>query len=131
MIRLLASMVLNLVANAFGLIAAAAILPNFSIQTKPFIIAVLIFTVTEVILGPLILKIALKNVSALVGGIALVTTFFGLLITNIVSDGISIHGISTWVLATLIVWIFSLIGTLLLPLFIFKKTLKKRKSEDG
>jgi Flp pilus assembly protein TadB len=34
-----------------------------------------------------------------------------------------ITGLSTWVLATLIVWVFGVIAMLLLPMFIFKETL--------
>lgn len=127
MIRLLASLTLSLLANAVGLFMASLILDGFQISGVSFIIAVAIFTIVEVIADPLITKIAINNVPALRGGIALVTTFVGLLITNIVSDGISVDGVSTWVLATLIVWLFGLIAMLVLPLFVFKKTLQKAK----
>jgi putative membrane protein len=129
MIRLLASTVLHLLANAAGLLIAAAVLPGFSINGVVFVTAVLIFTVTEVIAGPLIIKIALKNLPALVGGIALVTTLVGLVATDIFSDGLTISGLSTWVLATLIVWLGALIAGLALPLVIFKKTLDRHKAE--
>lgn len=128
MIRLLASLVLNILSSAVGLFVASLLLDGFSINGMAFVIAVLIFSAIEVILDPLITKLAIKNVPALRGGVALVTTFVSLLITNLVSDGISISGINTWVLATLIVWLFSLIATLLLPLVLFKKTLENRKS---
>jgi len=128
MIRLLAMMVLNLLANAVGLFVAALILSGFSINGLAFVLAVCIFTAAEVILDPLITKVAITNVPALRGGVALVSTFVGLLITTLISDGIHISGVSTWVLATLIVWLFALIATLVLPLIIFKKTLQKRKN---
>lgn len=127
MIRLLALLVLNLLANAVGLFVAAALLSGFSIDGLAFAIAVCIFTAAQVVLDPLITKIAITNVPALRGGVALVTTLVGLIITTLVSDGIKINGLSTWVLATLIVWLFALIATLVLPLIIFKKTLSKRK----
>jgi len=38
----------------------------------------------------------------------------------VLSDGLDIDGLSTWVVATLIVWAASLITTLLLPLLVFK-----------
>lgn len=125
MLRLIARITLSLLANVLGLLAAAWLLDDFSVDATSFVMAVLIFTVSTVVLGPLVLKIALQSANYLVGGIALVTTFIGLVVTNLVSDGISISGVSTWLLATLIVWVFSIIGNLLLPLIIFKKTLKK------
>jgi hypothetical protein len=123
--------VLTLLANAVGLFAASIIINGFEISGLAFISAVLIFTAVEVVAGPLITKIALKNAPALLGGIALVTTFVGLFITNLFSDGISFDGISSWVLATLIVWLFALLASLVLPLFIFKKTLTKARSDNG
>lgn len=127
MLRLLASATLHLIANSIGLVIASAVLDGFSINGSAFIMAVLIFTVTEVVAGPLITKIALTNVPSLIGGIALVTTFIGLLITDIFSDGLSITGVNTWIFASLIVWLCALIAGLLLPLLLFKKVLDNHK----
>ena len=127
MIRLLASLVLHLLANAVGLVVAAAILSGFHINGVAFITAVIIFTVVEVIADPLITKVALTSVPALRGGVALATTLVGLIVTTLISTGIQINGLQTWVLATLIVWLFALIATLILPLVIFKKTLENVK----
>jgi uncharacterized membrane protein YvlD (DUF360 family) len=125
MIVLLARLTLNILANALGLLAATLIVDGFSINGTSFIIAVAIFSLTTTILGPLIIKIALSSAPYLMGGIALITTFIGLLVTNFISDGISISGLSSWALATFVVWVFSLLGSLLLPLILFKKTLNK------
>ena len=127
MIRLLAQLVVGILANALGLLAAAVILDSFTINATSFIIAVAIFSLSTVVLGPLIMKIALQNAPFLMGGIALVTTLIGLIVTVVVSDGIAITGLSTWVVATLIIWIFSLLANVLLPLIIFKKALQARK----
>ncbi len=131
MVRLLARLTLTVLSNALGLAAAAVLLDDFSLNGTSFVIAVLIFSAATVVLGPLIVKLTVQHANYLMGGIALVTTFVGLAVTNLVSDGISIHGVSTWVLATLIVWIFSVIGGLVLPLVIFKKTLQKNKQEQA
>ena len=130
MLRLLARLTLTLLANALGLLVAAALLDNFSMSAPSFIVAVLIFTAVMVVLGPLVVKLTLKYANFLMGGIALVTTFVSLGITNLLTDGISISGFNTWVLATLVVWIFSIVGNLLLPLVIFKKTLQKAKQTE-
>lgn len=125
MLILLARLTLSVLANAIGLLAANFLVEGFSINGVSFVIAVAIFSLATTILGPLIVKIALTSAPYLMGGIALITTFVGLFITNLVSNGISINGVSSWAFATFIVWIFSVIGSLILPIFLFKKTLDK------
>lgn len=127
MIRLLASACLHLIANAVGLIIAYMILsPEFTINATSFVTATLIFTAVEVVAGPLLISISLKNLPALTGGVALVTTFVGLLVTDTLSDGLNISGISTWIMASLIVWLCALLAGVVLPLLLFKKALDKR-----
>lgn len=123
MVRLVIRVLLALLANAVGLLVASALLDGFNLQASGFVTAVVIFTLATVILGPLVISIALRNIPVLMGGIALVTTFVGLLLTDWLSDGLSISGASTWILATLIVWLCSLLATIVLPLLFFKDAL--------
>ena len=75
----------------------------------------------EVIAQPPITKIAIKNVNALVGSVALITTFIGLVITDIISDGLSIDRAWTWVLATMMVWLAAMLAGIILAALILKK----------
>jgi len=118
---------LHLLANAVGLLVADAVLSGFSLTVTSLVVVTLIFTLVEVIAGPLLVSISIKNMPALTGGVSLVTTFVGLLITNYFSDGIYISGVSTWLLASLIVWGAALLAGAILPLFLFKKTLEARR----
>lgn len=127
MIRLLARLTLNVLSNAVGLIAAAWLIDGFTINSIAFVTAVLIFSISTFVLGPLIVKIALSSASYLMGSISLITILVGLIITTLVSDGISISGINSWILATIVIWIFSVIGNIVLPLILFKKVLDKNK----
>ena len=77
---------------------------------------------------PFFTQMALSYVPALRGGVALVATLVGLLITAWVTDGLSISGATTWIAATVIVWIVSLIGVLLLPLILVKKKVQENRS---
>jgi uncharacterized membrane protein YvlD (DUF360 family) len=117
--------VVSLVANAIGLLVAAYLLDDFEINTSSFVLTVLIFTAATVILGPLITKIALTNAQFLMGGIALVTTFIGLVIADVLTDGLEIDGVSTWFIATLVIWIASLIAQIVLPLILTKLALTR------
>jgi putative membrane protein len=126
MARTLISAALHLGANAIGLLVAGLVLSDMSIDASAFVFAVIIFTVVEVVAEPLFQKIAVTNVHALVGGVALITTFVGLLVTDLISDGLSISGVWTWIVATLIVWLAgTLAGVILSSLFV-KKTVDAR-----
>jgi uncharacterized membrane protein YvlD (DUF360 family) len=120
MIRMLVSLAIHLVANAIGLLVAAAILDDMTIDGSAFLIAIVIFTAVEVIVQPLIQKMALTSAPALMGGTALVATLIGLIVTSWISDGLSITGFTTWVLATLIVWLAALLAGFLLPVILVK-----------
>ena len=126
MVRLIAATVVELVANAIGLLVAKWLLPGFVITPAGFLWVIVIFTAARFILAPLIFKLSFKYVRAITGGIALVTTFVGLLVTTWLTDGLQITGFSTWVIATLVVWLFGVIAVLVLPLVIFKKVLAQR-----
>jgi uncharacterized membrane protein YvlD (DUF360 family) len=128
MIRLLVQIALSLLANTVGLLAATFLLDGFSIDALSIVSVVIIFSLATVFIGPLLLKLSIKNAPVLTGGISLFTTFAGLLVADVISDGLTIDGFNTWVLATLIVWLFGVIATLILPLIFFKKTLEKHKA---
>jgi len=128
MIRLLVSALLYTLANAVGLFLATILLPGFSIDFFSFVTATLVFTIIEVVAGPLLIKISLKSAPALAGGVALVTTFAGLFITSRLLDGMELGGLSNWLAATLLVWLGSLIAGLILPIYMFKKVMRKNRA---
>jgi putative membrane protein len=127
MLRFLAAVVLRLLANAIGLLVATWLLDGFSITVSAFIGVVLIFTLIEVVLDPLIVKLAFQYAPVLRGGVALVTTLVGLIITDVLSDGLTIDGATAWVVGTLIVWLGAVLAALILPLFVFKSVREQRK----
>ena len=129
MLKFFARMALSLLANALALLVASVLLTGFAINGLAFVVAVCIFTASTTILEPLITRIATQNAPYLLGGIALVTTFVGLLVTTLITDGLSIMGIGTWVMATLITWLATVVGSLILPRFLFKEVLGRKVNE--
>ena len=127
MLRFLAAVALRLLANAAGLAIAAAVLDGFSVTTAAFIGVVVLFTLIEVVLDPLVLKLSIQYAPVLRGGVALVTTLVGLIVVTLISDGLTIEGLTAWVVGTLIVWLGGVLAALILPLFLFKKTMAERK----
>jgi hypothetical protein len=121
MVRLLIRIGISCLASAVGLIVAAAVLDDMTLNGTAFVIAVVVFTISTAVLQPLMTQIAFKYAEALRGGTALITTLLGLIITSLLSDGLSIVGATTWVLAMLIVWLATLLAGVLLPALLLKK----------
>ncbi len=130
MMRMMAQAVLSVLGNAVGLVAASLLLPDFRITGSGFVVSLLFFTIAQIILGPFVLKMAIRYMPVLSGGIALVTTLVVLILTMIFTDGLHISGIATWIAAPLVVWLSTVIAGILLPLVMFKKALGRVAPES-
>lgn len=120
MVRFLVNVAVSLVMAAIGLLLAAWLLPDFHLETGGFLVAVIVFTIAQAVLAPFIFNIARTYASAILGGIGLVSTFVALLIASLFPGGIRIEGGVAWVLATLIIWVVTALGTWLLPLLLLR-----------
>ena len=130
MIRMLVSALLFFASAAVGLLAANAILDDVTITTAvAFFTVVLIFAIVQAVLAPFVFKVTRRNAPALVGGVGLFTTFAALLLTTLVNDGLVIDGVVTWFWATLVVWLVTMLASLLLPLVVLKKAVANRREE--
>ena len=127
MIRLIVRALVFAAAAAIGLLVADSLLDNMSLTWQSFVLDVVIFATLQAILAPFIAKVAHRNAPALLGGIGLITTFIALLVTHAVSDGLRITGTATWLYAGLIVWLVTMIATLLLPGLVVVKKLRRTK----
>ncbi|MCM3657453.1 phage holin family protein [Agromyces mediolanus] len=126
MVRFLIRLAISLVTAALGLLVASWVLPDFHLEWGGFLVAIIVFSVAQAILGPFVFNLARQYASAVLGGIGLVTTFLALLIASLFPGGIHIDGAVTWVLATLVVWIITALGGWLLPLIFLKHRAEKR-----
>jgi hypothetical protein len=127
MSRRLLSIAALLIGNAVGLLLAALLLDGFSIAPLSMIVVVVVFTLVQVIAEPLLTKVSEKNVPALKGGMALVVTFVGLLITDMIAAGLTIGGVSNLLAATLLVWLGALIAAIVIPMVLFKDLREQKK----
>ena len=128
MIRFLVRTGILLLANAVGLIVAAAVLDGMTLDVSAFILAVVIFTVVLALMTPFLASVLRRgrSSSAALGGVALIATLVSLVITDWISDGLTIDGLTTWLLAAVIVWAASLLAAFLLPYLGLKKYLQER-----
>lgn len=130
MIRLLIRAVVYLVSAAIGLIVASAVLDDFHLLAGGFIVALVIFALAQLILGPFIAKVVRNNAEALLGGVGLVSTFVALLIASLIGDGLEINGVAAWIAGTVIVWLVTAIATMVVPFLLVKAGVKHVRDDD-
>ena len=115
MIRFLVSAALFLGTAAAGLLVAVIVLDGMTLTgVFSFLAVVLLFAVIQAVVTPFF-KVSAKAVPVLAGVVGLPATFAALLVTTLISDGLRIRGLSTWIIATLIVWLVTLFASWLLP----------------
>ncbi len=118
--RLLVRIAVFLGSSALGLLAADFLVPGVSVPLWGFVTAVVIFTVAQAILAPFFLKMATRYASAFLGGIGLVSTFVALLLASLLSNGLSIRGVGSWIAATVVVWLVTAVATAVLPMLVLR-----------
>jgi uncharacterized membrane protein YvlD (DUF360 family) len=122
-IRLIFRTLIALIANAVGLIVAAVVLDGMHMSVGSFFLDIIIFTVITALLQPFVAA----QFRRLAIFAALIATFVALVITDLISDGMSINGLRTWVAATVIVWLAALLAAFILPFLGLKKFLENRR----
>ncbi len=128
MIRLLVRTLVAVAANAIGLIVAAIVLDGVHLNVASFIVAVVIFTVVFAILQPF-LAVQLRRLgNGAIGATALIATLVSLLLTDLLSDGLEIDGVGTWIAAAVIVWLAALVAAFVLPFLGLKRYLEERRT---
>ncbi|MDY6996956.1 MAG: phage holin family protein [Actinomycetota bacterium] len=120
MVRFLLRIAVFLGSSAIGLLAASLLVSGVSLSPLGFVAAVVIFTVAQALLSPLLEKMATKYASAFLGGIGVVSTFVALLLASLLSGGLSIDGVGSWIAATVVVWVVTAAATLVLPKLLLK-----------
>ncbi len=127
MIRLLVRVAVAVAANAVGLLVAAALLDGVHLNGAAFFVAVVIFTVAFALLHPfLFIQLRRLRLVAFVAA-ALLATLIALIVTDLVSDGLTINGAGTWIAATVIVWLAALLAAFILPFLGLRKFMEERR----
>ena len=127
MVRFLIRAAIFLGTAALGLLIAWWLLPGFHIDWTGFLVAMLVFALAQSLLSPLITKLASRHAPEVLGGVGLVSTFLALLLATVIANGLRLDGLLTWVLATLIVWLVTAVGTWLLSLAFLKRRVGERR----
>ena len=103
-VRFIARVIVSLAINAVALLIAAIVLDGFTIDELNFPVVVVIFTIIQLIARPALETVIDENAQWAASVVGLVAAWVTLLVTDMVSDGLNIEGLGTWIVATLIVW---------------------------
>jgi len=131
MIRFLLRTLIFAASAALGLLAADLMLDGVSVTASGFVITVVVFAVLQSVLSPFIAKMVARYAPAFLGGIGLVSSYVALLIASLVGSSLTIDGVSTWVLATIVVWLVTALATFLLPFVLLRKAVDGDGSRRG
>ena len=124
--RLLFQVISQVVLGAIGLVAANFLIPDFTVHLGGFFTALGVFTLAHALLGPFVLNIAQRYAAPLAGGVGLIATLLALWVASLFEGGIELHGLMTWVGATLLIWAITALGGWIFMAFVIDKWLKRR-----
>jgi putative membrane protein len=119
-VRIIGRIVVALATSATALLVAAAVLDDFHVSTLTFPILVVEFAVILLITRAAVVTLVHRNVHALSSFVGLIGAFAALVVTDFVSDGLNIDGVTTWIWATLIVWGGMIVADLLFGRRLFR-----------
>lgn len=113
--NLLLKLVVFFGSSAIGLLVANLVVPGFRVTVGGFFAATILFSLIQAVISPMVTKLVANHASAFVGGVGLISVFLSLLVANFFAGGLSIRGVTAWVLGTLIVWVATAAATAMLP----------------
>ncbi|WP_231939446.1 phage holin family protein [Brevibacterium siliguriense] len=113
--------------SAVAFILASVLIDGVDLEFSGFVIAVVVFTVVQALMGPFVFNVARQYASAILGGIGLVSTLIALAVAMLFPGGLRISGVSTWISTTVLVWVVTALGTWILGYFILERWWDHRK----
>jgi len=134
-ITLLFRALMYLVSAGLGLIAADLLLEGFQIEWDKwwgFVVCIVIFAILQSVLAPWVSRMADRYAPVLMGGIGIFSTLISLVIVVLLPiGGLRIVDLSGWLLGSVIVWLITALGSVLLPLVFLRKKVDKARSRRG
>ncbi len=121
--RILRGTLVALGANAAALLVASTALSGFHLSVGDFGIVLVAFTLLALFVRPVVTAVVRTYAPflAIVG--SLIAAFIVLLIADLLLRGLSIHGIKTWLVATLLIWGVGILTSLALGAYIARSVL--------
>lgn len=128
MIRFLLNLVVSFLAALIGIIVADIIFPGFQVKIGfSYFVVAGIYALLYALATPILRGMTERRARAFASGVALIATFVALFLTSLISGAFDIDGASTWIGATVVVWLFTALAAWLLPLLVFKRWMENRR----
>lgn len=131
MITLLFRGLLYLVSAGLGLIAADLLLDGFRIEWSQwwgFVVCIVVFAVLQSVLSPWVSRLADRYAPVLMGGIGIFSTLISLMVVVLLPiGGLRITDLTGWLLGSVIVWLITALGSVLLPLVFLRRRVESRR----
>jgi uncharacterized membrane protein YvlD (DUF360 family) len=105
MVRVLIRVGIFLASAAIGLLLAALLVHAFHLQWTGFVVAILVFAITQAVIEWLVRKVFGRSAPAVAGVAGLLSTFLALWIASLFPGGVSFDGVGGWILAAVVVWV--------------------------
>lgn len=97
-----------------GLAVAARTVPHVALSVSGLIVAAAFFSITQTALSLKILQLPHGYASLLLGCTGLTLTFVAMGVASVTTHGLNIDGTASWLAATVMVWLVTTIGAILL-----------------
>lgn len=97
-----------------GLAVAARTVPHVALSLSGLVVAAVFFSITQTALSLKILKLPRGYASLLLGCTGLTLTFVAMDVASVSTHGLRIYGTASWLAATVMVWLVTTIGAILL-----------------
>ncbi|WP_141328348.1 phage holin family protein [Corynebacterium variabile] len=120
--KFLTRFAVSLASSAVAILLCALFIDRFTLSFGGIVVAVIVFTVAQLVLAPVVTKLVGRYAEGFVGGAGLVSTLLALWIATLPSGGLVIHGAGTWVVATVLMWALTAATTLIIAAVLRKRS---------
>lgn len=119
--KFLTRLAVSLASSAVAILLCALLIDRFTLSWGGIVVAVIVFTVAQLLLAPAVTKLVSRYAEGFVGGAGLVSTLLALWIATLPSGGLRIQGAGTWVIATVLMWVFTTAAALIITVVLRKR----------
>jgi hypothetical protein len=116
---------------AIGLRVAAWLVPGVSVSAPGFTVAVVVFSAAQAMLSLVLLKLPRAYASLSLGGAGLVLTLAALSLAAVLTEGLHIGGMTSWVAVTVVVWLVTTVGAISVPDALFRGEAAATEESEG
>ena len=119
---------MGLAGAALGIVVSAAVLTDFSISATGIIEATVIFWLVHLAVQFMALRVLIRQPSvALAGLLAIASTIVSLVVVNLLISGLHVRGATTYLFATLIIWVTTALADTMGQRMIRERRLDRRE----